>query len=60
MFADFWELYTENGIPEDSTEYWDKLTQDGNEFVAKYDDSRFAKDLYLAVANELERQFLKK
>lgn len=58
MFKDFWNLYKNYGMPEETEEYWRALVIDIGKFVNKYNNS-FSKHLTLALYSELEEQWKK-
>lgn len=56
LFRDFWNLYKENAIVENSEAYFEKVQHDIDNFYQKY-KTPFAKELGIAVANEMERKW---
>lgn len=56
LMKDLWNIYKEFYIPEDTNEYWTDINNACMKFVKKY-DSWFAKDLCMAVYDELERRY---
>lgn len=56
MMAEWWNLYQKYYIPEDTDEYWTDIHNAIIDFVKKY-DSDFAKDLCMAIYDELERRY---
>lgn len=59
MFQDFWALYKNYGIAEQSDEYWEELLKASDEFCRKY-NSTLARKLALAVIETLEEQVKQK
>lgn len=45
MFQDFWKLCQKYWIVEDGDEYWDSLVDNAGDFVRRYDNTHFAKEL---------------
>ena len=58
LFRDFWNLYKENAIVENNDAYFEKVIQDTDRFYQKY-KTPFAKELGIAVVNEIERLTIK-
>jgi hypothetical protein len=56
LFQDFWNLYKENAIVESDDTYFRKVQQDIDEFCQKH-KTPFAKELAIAVANEIDRKW---
>ncbi len=56
LMKDLWNIYKEFYIPEDTNEYWTKLTKARDDFAEKY-KSKFAEDLVMGVYDELERRY---
>lgn len=56
LFRDFWNLYKENAVVENNDAYFEKVQQDTDKFYQKY-KTPFAKELGIAVANEMERKW---
>ena len=55
MFMDYWQLCQKYYIPENTEEYWENLREDGKLFVKKHRNS-FARELFMAFHNEMERK----
>lgn len=45
MFADFWNIVQEYYIPENTDDYWKKLTVEHLEFIDKYRDIPLAVEM---------------
>ena len=56
LFRDFWNLYKENAIVENNDAYFEKVVSDTEKFYQKY-KTPFARELGIAVVNELERKY---
>lgn len=56
MFRDFWELFKDNAIVENTEAYFEKVTEDAQRFYQKY-KTLFARDLSIAVVSEIERRY---
>lgn len=56
MFQDYWRLLKEYWVPENSDAYWEELITAADQFVKKYGNERFPRDLALALISELERK----
>lgn len=56
LFCDSWKLYRKYILTELNEKDLEKFTQESGEFFRKYGQEPFAKDLLLAVTNEIERR----
>ena len=56
IYADIWNFHKQYYQVSDSDEYWEMAVKDANALYKKYDDSKFAKSLVMAVMDELERK----
>ena len=56
MFRDFWELFKDNAIVENTEAYFEKVTGDAQRFYQKHENP-FARDLSIAVVSEIERRY---
>lgn len=56
LFRDFWNLYKENAIVENNDAYFEKVISDTEKFYQEY-KTPFARELGIAVVNELERKY---
>lgn len=45
FFQDFWEIIKNYNIPEENDAYWIDLVKESNEFIEKYNNSQYAKDI---------------
>lgn len=55
MFMDYWNLCQKHWVVEKADDYWEQLIKDANEFIAKYDTIKLAKNLALALVNTQEQ-----
>lgn len=55
MFMDYWNLCQKHWVVEKVDDYWEQLIKDANEFIAKYDTIKLAKNLALALVNTQEQ-----
>lgn len=56
IYNDVWNLLKKYyGIRQDDDEQWEQLVKDGDAVCEKYGNSKFARELVLAIVNELER-----
>ena len=55
MFQDYWKMMQSVWSVENTKEYWEKVVEDTDRFYRKY-QTKFSKELALALANELERK----
>ena len=55
MFMDYWNLCQRHWVVEKVDDYWEQLIKDANEFIAKYDTIKLAKNLALALVNTQEQ-----
>ena len=56
MMQEFWSIWQEYYIPEDSDEYWDSLTKRADQYEKKYDGDT-AVYLMLAVLKDIENRY---
>lgn len=56
LFCDSWKLYRKYIISELKNEELDDFIRESGELFQKYGQDPFAKDLLLAVTNEIERK----
>ena len=56
IYADVWNFHKRYYDVSDSDDYWEAVIDDANILYKKYDNSKFAKSLVMAVADELERR----
>ena len=56
MMQEFWNIWQEFYIPEDSDEYWDRLTKRAGQYEKKYDGDT-AVYLMLAVLKDIEKRY---
>lgn len=56
MIRDFWSIYKEFYIPEDTAKYWTKIHNACVDFVKKY-NCKFATELCVSMYCELERRY---
>lgn len=56
MFVDIWEHYKKFYRAENTDEYWTEQIAACQELQQKYQDSKLAKDMLLAISKELERK----
>ena len=56
MFADFWKIVQEYYIPENTDDYWKKLTVEHHEFIDKYRDIPLAVDMIDAFWRDCRRK----
>lgn len=55
MFMDYWNLCQKHWVVEKADDYWEQLIKDANEFIAKYDTIKLAKNMALALVNTQEQ-----
>lgn len=55
MMSDVWRLYRKFADVKADDSYWEQLINESNQVSKKYNDSKFAIALLLAVVDELER-----
>ena len=55
MFQDYWKMMQSVWSVENTKEYWEKVVEDTDRFYREY-QTKFSKELALALANELERK----
>lgn len=60
LFCDSWKWYRKYILTELNEKDLEKFTQESGEIFRKYGQEPFAKDLLLAVTNEIERREGKK
>lgn len=56
IYADIWNFHKRYYEVSDSNDYWEAAVKDANALYKKYNDSKFAKSLVMAVMDELERK----
>ena len=56
MFADYYKIYQDFYIPEETDEYWDNLMRACNDFYNNY-TSKYAQDMIFAYLNSREALF---
>ena len=56
MFVDIWEHYKKFYRAENTDEYWTEQIAACQELQQKYQDSKLANDILLAIVKELERK----
>lgn len=56
LFCDSWHLYRKYILRKLNEEDLDEFIRESRELFQKYDQDPFAKDLLLAVTNEIERK----
>lgn len=56
LFCDSWKLYRKYILTELNEKDLDEFSQESGELFRKYGQEPFAKDLLLAVTNEIERK----
>lgn len=56
MFVDIWEHYKKFYRAENTDEYWIEQIAACKRLQQKYQDSKLAKDMLLAISKELERK----
>lgn len=56
IYADIWSFHKRYYDVSDSDDYWEAVIDDANTLYKKYDNSKFAKSLVMAVMEELERK----
>ena len=56
IYADIWNFHKRYYEVSDCDEYWEAAVKDANGLYKKYDNSKFAKSLVMAVMDELERK----
>ena len=56
IYADIWNFHKRYYKISDSDDYWEAVIDDANALYKKYDNSKLAKSLVLAVMEELERK----
>ena len=56
LFRDFWELFKDNFIVENTEVYFEKVTGDAQRFYQKHKNP-FARDLSIALVSEIERRY---
>ena len=54
FFQDFWEIIKNYNIPEENDAYWIDLVKKSNEFIKKYNNSQYAKEIMSAYMKRRE------
>ena len=55
LIGDLWKFMKKYLPPQTDDEYWQQLTSDTKTFAEEHGDTRLAKDLVMAIVNELDR-----
>ena len=56
IFSDIWNFFKRYYEVSDDADYWEAVAKDADVLYKKYDNSKFAKSLVMAVVDELERR----
>lgn len=56
MFMDYWQLCQKFWEPEGNDEYWENSIHETDDFIRKYDSTKFVKGLGIALLDSLEER----
>ena len=55
VYRDCWNFHKEHSKVLNSDEYWESVIDKSREIYKKYDNSKFVRDILIAIISELER-----